>query len=82
VTIHDDGDGFSEEFAAQAFERWTRADPSRNRATGGTGLGIAIARGLIDAHGGRIWIDPPPGGRVGFELPPFTTPKPATTPVP
>lgn len=42
VTIHDDGDGFSEEFAAHAFERWTHADPSRNRATGGTGLGLQI----------------------------------------
>ena len=32
-------------------------------------LGLAIAKGVIDAHGGRIWIDPGPGGRVAFEIP-------------
>jgi signal transduction histidine kinase len=69
VRVVDEGPGFPEEFAAHAFERFARADPSRARATGGGGLGLAIARGLIEAHGGRIWIEQPPGGRVTFELP-------------
>lgn len=70
VSVVDAGDGFPPDFEGRAFDRWSRADESRSRETGGVGLGLAIARGLLDAHGGRIWIDPPPGGRVAFELPP------------
>ena len=69
VLVIDEGPGFPPEFSAHAFERFTRADPSRTRATGGAGLGLAIARGLVEAHGGRIWIEQPPGGRIAFELP-------------
>ena len=69
VTVVDEGPGFPAGFSAEAFERFTRADASRTRTTGGAGLGLAIARGLVEAHGGRIWIEGPPGGRVAFELP-------------
>ena len=69
VRVVDDGPGFPPEFAANAFDRFARADRSRNRATGGAGLGLAIAHGLVVAHGGRIWIEPPPGGHVAFDLP-------------
>lgn len=68
VEVADAGPGFSGTFAEHAFDRWSRADESRSRETGGGGLGLAIARGLVDAHGGRIWISPPPGGHVTFEL--------------
>jgi len=69
VRVVDDGPGFPADFTDRAFERFTRADESRNRSSGGAGLGLAIARGLVEAHGGHIWIDRPPGGRVTFDLP-------------
>lgn len=69
VRVVDDGPGFPPGFVEQAFDRFTRPDESRTRTTGGAGLGLAIARGLVEAQGGRIWIEDPPGGRVAFELP-------------
>ncbi len=71
VQVIDEGPGFPESFASHAFDRFTRADASRARSTGGAGLGLAIARGLVEALDGRIWIEAPPGGRVAFELPAF-----------
>jgi signal transduction histidine kinase len=69
VRVVDEGPGFPSSFADHAFEHFTRADSSRNRGTGGAGLGLAIARGVIEAHGGHIWLEQPPGGHVAFELP-------------
>ncbi len=69
VRVLDQGDGFPSGFGAEAFRRFTRADESRSRATGGTGLGLAIAHGLVEAHGGDLWIDEVAGGSVSFALP-------------
>ncbi|MET0143806.1 MAG: HAMP domain-containing sensor histidine kinase [Ilumatobacteraceae bacterium] len=69
VIVADDGPGFPPGFEDRAFERFTRAEPSRSRDTGGSGLGLAIARGLVEAHGGHIWIESPPGGRIAFDIP-------------
>lgn len=69
VRVVDQGPGFPSDFTGRAFERFTRADASRSRSTGGSGLGLTIAQGLVAAHGGRIWIDDGPGGRVTFALP-------------
>ena len=69
ISVPDEGPGFPAEFTAHAFDRFARADASRTKATGGAGLGLAIAKGLVDAHGGRIWIEPASGGRVAFQLP-------------
>jgi two-component system sensor histidine kinase BaeS len=72
VRFVDEGPGFPDAFREEAFERFTRSDPARTRATGAAGLGLAIARGVVKAHGGRIWADPGPGGRVNFTLPLLT----------
>lgn len=69
VAVCDDGPGFAEEFVAIAFDSFSRADMARSRETGGAGLGLAIARGFVDALDGDIWAEPGPGGRVTFRLP-------------
>lgn len=69
VCVHDQGSGFPDEFREHAFEPFTRADPARNTRTGHSGLGLAIARALVEAHGGRIWLANGPGGDVHFSIP-------------
>jgi len=73
VTVFDEGSGFEEAFLAQAFDPFTRADPARERSHGGAGLGLAIARGVVEMLGGSIWAAPGPGGTVGFTLPSVRT---------
>ena len=69
VRVLDEGPGFPEGFVERALESFTRADLARAREDGGAGLGLAIARGFIQAHGGDVWVQPGPGGKVAFRLP-------------
>lgn len=69
VGIRDEGPGFPDELRDTAFEPFTRGDPARNVATGTAGLGLAIARGIVETHGGTIAIGPDPGGDVRVRLP-------------
>ncbi len=71
VSVADDGEGIPAEDLPLIFERFYRVDPSRSRATGGAGLGLTIARRLVEAHGGTIWAESPElsGATVYFELP-------------
>ena len=56
-TVADTGIGIPESELARIFERFYRVDSARSREAGGTGLGIAIARHIVEAHGGRIWVE-------------------------
>jgi signal transduction histidine kinase len=69
AVVIDQGAGFAEAVRPAAFDPFVRADDSRNRDSGGAGLGLAIAKGIVDAHGGSIVIEDRPGGRVRFTLP-------------
>ena len=61
LTVRDDGPGMPTEQAARIFERFYRSDASRSRASGGSGLGMAIVHALVTAHHGRIDVDTTPG---------------------
>ena len=59
VAIQDTGAGISPEHLPHIFERFYRADKSRSRAGGGSGIGLTIAKYFVEAHGGRIWATSP-----------------------
>jgi signal transduction histidine kinase len=71
VAVTDTGAGITEEDLPNIFERFYRVDKSRTRATGGSGLGLTIAKRLIEAHGGSIEAQSEigKGSRFAFTLP-------------
>jgi two-component system OmpR family sensor kinase len=71
VAVDDSGPGLTPTAARRMFERFWRGDDSRTPATGGAGLGLAIAQGLVEAHGGEIWAENRTvgGARIAFALP-------------
>jgi signal transduction histidine kinase len=71
VTIEDTGAGVPPEDLPYVFERFYRADHSRNRATGGAGLGLAICKQIVTGHGGEMRIESTPGKgtKIHFTLP-------------
>ncbi len=71
LEVADDGPGLFPEEAARVFERFYRADPSRNRNLGGTGLGLSIVAAVAESHGGQARLESVPGhgARFWVELP-------------
>lgn len=68
VTVADRGPGLSPDLLERVFEPFERGDPSRNRGTGGIGLGLTIARSIAQAHGGRVILSNRPGGGLAAEV--------------
>jgi two-component system sensor histidine kinase BaeS len=80
LTVSDSGPGVAADEFERIFERFYRGERSRRRdepASGSAGLGLAIARGLVQAHHGKIWAEPSPlgGMAVLIELPAFQRPS-------
>jgi signal transduction histidine kinase len=79
IAIADTGEGIAPDDLPHVFERFWRADPARARSrsdgegrlAGGTGLGLSVAQSLIEAQGGRIWVESTPGEGTVFR---FTLP--------
>ena len=72
ISISDTGQGIDPEHLPHLFDRFYRADKSRNRATGGTGLGLAITKALLELQNGRIWVNSTLGQGTTFT---FTLPR-------
>jgi signal transduction histidine kinase len=69
LSVCDEGPGIAAEDQPHVFERFYRADSARDRDTGGSGLGLSIAKALVEAHGGITWIASPSPGWGGDEAP-------------
>ncbi len=71
VSVTDTGSGIPTGALPRVFDRFYRADNSRQEKTGGSGLGLAIVRAIIEAHGGAVWAENAPegGARILFTLP-------------
>ena len=66
MEIEDNGKGISAKDLPQIFNRFYRADVSRNSSKGGSGIGLSIVRKIIEDHGGRIWATSKEG--IGTEI--------------
>ncbi|WP_051704474.1 cell wall metabolism sensor histidine kinase WalK [Glycomyces sp. NRRL B-16210] len=68
LRVADRGPGIPEEHRQRVFDRFYRADPSRSRATGGSGLGLSIVSSIVAAHGGLLRLDSEEGRGTAIEV--------------
>ena len=68
LAVRDEGPGMTPEQAARVFERFYRADSSRSRSNGGSGLGLSIVDAVVTAHGGTVRCESEPGAGTTFTI--------------
>jgi signal transduction histidine kinase/HAMP domain-containing protein len=74
ISVQDEGVGIPPEHLDRIFQRFYRVNGEASRTTSGSGLGLSIAKGVVEAHGGSIWVESTPGKGSTFY---FTLPKSA-----
>lgn len=72
ISVHDHGKGISPADMSRLFQKFGQLDSSNTRKAGGTGLGLVISKGIVEQHGGRIWVDSKIGEGSTFS---FTLPR-------
>jgi two-component system, OmpR family, phosphate regulon sensor histidine kinase PhoR len=82
-TVSDSGIGIPQADQSRIFERFYRVDAARSREAGGTGLGLAIAKHLVEAQGGRIWVESEVGhgSHFHFSVPIFDSQRATSRPL-
>ena len=68
LEVEDQGAGLNEQQLSHIFERFYRVDDDRSRKSGGSGLGLPIVKGIIDAHGGKLEVHSTPGKGTTFSI--------------
>jgi signal transduction histidine kinase/DNA-binding response OmpR family regulator len=76
VSLRDYGEGISPRDLPKLFQKFSQIDSGSTRKVGGTGLGLVISKGIVEQHGGKIWVDSTPGAGSTFY---FTLPAHSTT---
>ena len=76
VSVIDTGEGIAAADIPRLFERFHKGDRARTRGDSGSGLGLSITKGIVEAHGGRIWVVSAPGSGTAFT---FALPKATAT---
>ena len=66
LCVRDEGPGIPHEFRSRIFSKFAQADSSDTRQKGGTGLGLVIAKEIVERHGGRLWFESEPGKGTSF----------------